>query len=163
MKKLPDAVVVVDPMEDRNAVLEAKKLGIPVFGRVDTNCNPAFVDFAIPANDDAVKAIKLMISLLADAIVEAKGGILQDAYQEDDSEKDITMSDVIINVEKHAEELEKRRKARNEEKMRQQAQNRGRFNRNSERRYIGKKETENSESGEKEAKKEEVIETKEAE
>ena len=146
MKKLPDALVVIDPMEDHNAVLEAKKLGIPVFGLADTNCNPAFVDYAIPANDDAVKAIKLMTSLLADAIVEAKGGILQDAYQEDEAEKDVTMEDVIINVEKHAEELEKRRKARNEEKMRQQGQNRGRFNRNSERRYIVKKDTENSEA-----------------
>lgn len=140
MKKLPDAVVVVDPKEDHNAVLEAKKLNIPVFGLTDTNCDPNFVDYAIPANDDAVKAIKLMISLLADAIVEAKGGILQDAYQEEDGE-DISMADVIINVEKHAEEQEKRRKARNEERLRQQAQNRGgRFNRNSERKYFGKKE-----------------------
>ena len=164
MKKLPDAVIVVDPMEDHNAVLEAKKLGIPVFGLTDTNCNPAFVDYAIPSNDDAVKSIKLMISLLADAIVEAKGGILQDAYQEDESVEDITMADVIINVEKHAEEQEKRRKARNEERMRQQNQNRGRFNRNSERRYIGKKENteEAPVSNESEEKKEEV-EVKEAE
>lgn len=162
MKKLPDALVVIDPMEDHNAVLEAKKLGIPVFGLADTNCNPAFVDYAIPANDDAVKAIKLMTSLLADAIVEAKGGILQDAYQEDEAEKDVTMEDVIINVEKHAEELEKRRKARNEEKMRQQGQNRGRFNRNSERRYISKKDTENSEAPATEEKKE-TTEAKEAE
>lgn len=161
MKKLPDALVVIDPMEDHNAVLEAKKLGIPVFGLADTNCNPAFVDYAIPANDDAVKAIKLMTSLLADAIVEAKGGILQDAYQEDEAEKDVTMEDVIINVEKHAEELEKRRKARNEEKMRQQG-NRGRFNRNSERRYIGKKDAENSEASATEEKKE-TTEAKEAE
>ena len=163
MKKLPDAVVVVDPMEDHNAVLEAKKLGIPVFGLTDTNCNPAFVDYAIPSNDDAVKSIKLMISLLADAIVEAKGGILQDAYQEEEGVDDITMADVIINVEKHAEEQEKRRKARNEERMRQQNQNRGRFNRNSERRYIGKKDNaEEAVSGDAEEKKEEV-EVKEAE
>lgn len=140
MKKLPDAVVVVDPMEDHNAVLEAKKLNIPVFGLTDTNCNPAFVDYAIPANDDSIKAIKLMISLLADAIVEAKGGILQDAYQEEEGE-DITMADVIINVEKHAEEQEKRRKARNEERLRQQAAYKGHFNnRNSEKKYFGKKE-----------------------
>ena len=164
MKKLPDAVVVVDPMEDHNAVLEAKKLGIPVFGLTDTNCNPAFVDYAIPSNDDAVKSIKLMISLLADAIVEAKGGILQDAYQEEEGVDDITMADVIINVEKHAEEQEKRRKARNEERMKQQNQNRGRFNRNSERRYIGKKENteEAPVTGNVEEKKEEV-EVKEAE
>ena len=88
MKKLPDAVVVVDPKEDHNAVAEAKKLGIPVFGLADTNCNPAIVDYAIPANDDAIKSIKVMMSLLADAIVETKGGILQDAYQEGEIENE---------------------------------------------------------------------------
>ena len=142
MKKLPDAVIVVDPKEDKTAVLEAKKLHIPVFGLADTNCDPAFVDYAIPANDDAIKAIKLMMSLLADAIVEAKGGILQDAYQEGDIENDITMEDVIINVEKHAEEQEKRRKAKNEERTRENATRRPRFNKNSEKRYIGKKDKE---------------------
>ena len=139
MKKLPDAVVVVDPKEDHNAVSEAKKLGIPVFGLADTNCDPATVDYAVPANDDAIKSIKLMISLLADAIVESKGGILQDAYQEGEIEDDITMEDVIINVEKHAEEQEKRRKARNEERN-SRFNNRGPRRYNSERRYIGKKE-----------------------
>ena len=140
MKKLPDAVVVVDPKEDHNAVLEARKLNIPVFGLTDTNCNPAFVDYPIPANDDAIKSIKLIISLLADAIVEAKGGILQDAYQEGEDVEDITMDEVIINVEKHAEEQEKRRKAREDVRNRQQGQNR-RFNRNSEKRYINKKDS----------------------
>ena len=139
MKKLPDAVVVVDPKEDHNAVSEAKKLGIPVFGLADTNCDPNLVDYAIPANDDAIKSIKLLVSLLADAIVESKGGILQDAYQEGEIEDDITMEDVIINVEKHAEEQEKRRRARNEEKN-NRFNNRGPRRYNSERRYIGKKE-----------------------
>lgn len=138
MKKLPDAIVVVDPMEDKTAVLEAKKLNIPVFALTDTNCNPAFVNYGVPANDDAIKAIKLMMSLFADAIVEAKGGILQDAYQEGEIENDITMEDVIINVEKHAEEQEKRRKARNEERNRENRK--PRFNRNSEKRNFTKKE-----------------------
>lgn len=138
MKKLPDAIVVVDPKEDLNAVTEAKKLGIPVFGLCDTNCNPALVDYPIPANDDAIKAIKLMVSLLADAIVESKGGILQDAYQEGEIENDITMEDVIINVEKHAEEQEKRRRARMEERNRFNNRNSKRFN--SEKRFINKKE-----------------------
>ena len=142
MKKLPDALVVVDPKEDKTAVLEAKKLHIPVFGLADTNCDPAFVDYAIPANDDAIKAIKLMISLLADAIVEAKGGILQDAYQEGEIENDITMEDVIINVEKHAEEQEKRRKVKTEEQRARENNGRRRFNKNSEKRYIGKKDKE---------------------
>ena len=139
MKKLPDAVVVVDPKEDHNAVSEARKLGIPVFGLANTNCDPALVDYAVPANDDAIKSIKVMMSLLADAIVESKGGILQDAYQEGEVEDDITMEDVIINVEKHAEEQEKRRRARNEEKN-NRFNNRGPRRYNSERRYIGKKE-----------------------
>ena len=164
MKKLPDAVVVVDPKEDHNAVSEAKKLGIPVFGLADTNCDPATVDYAIPANDDAIKSIKLMMSLLADAIVESKGGILQDAYQEGDIENDITMEDVIINVEKHAEEQEKRRKARNEERN-NRFNNRGPRRYNSEKRYINKKEENAQEAPAAEVKaevKEAVEETKEA-
>ena len=164
MKKLPDAVVVVDPKEDHNAVSEAKKLGFPVFGLADTNCDPATVDYAIPANDDAIKSIKLMMSLLADAIVESKGGILQDAYQEGDIENDITMEDVIINVEKHAEEQEKRRKARNEERN-NRFNNRGPRRYNSEKRYINKKEETAQEAPAAEVKaevKEAVEETKEA-
>jgi len=163
MKKLPDAVVVVDPKEDHNAVSEAKKLGIPVFGLADTNCDPATVDFAVPANDDAIKSIKLMMSLLADAIVESKGGILQDAYQEGDVTDDITMEDVIINVERHAEEQEKRRKARNEERNNRFG-NRGPRRYNSEKRYINKKEENPAEAPAAEVKaevKEEVKETAE--
>ncbi len=160
MKKLPDAVVVVDPKEDHNAVSEAKKLGIPVFGLADTNCDPATVDYAVPANDDAIKSIKLMMSLLADAIVESKGGILQDAYQEGEIEDDITMEDVIINVEKHAEEQEKRRKARNEERNNRYG-NRGPRRYNSEKRYINKKE-ENPAEVKEEAKEEVKEEVKEA-
>ena len=158
MKKLPDAVVVVDPKEDHNAVAEAKKLGIPVFGLADTNCNPALVDYAIPANDDAIKSIKVMMSLLADAIVETKGGILQDAYQEGEIENDITMEDVIINVEKHAEEQEKRRKARNEERN-NRFNNRNPRKYNSEKRYIGKKEETPAEETKAEEVKEEIKET----
>ena len=166
MKKLPDAVIVVDPIEDMTAVLEARKLHIPVFGLADTNCNPANVDYAIPANDDAIKSIKLMMSLLADAIVEAKNGILQDAYQEGEIENDITMEDVIINVEKHAEEQEKRRKVKNEEKNRENQNRRSRFSKNSEKRYIGKKDAKQEETApevKEEVKEEAVAETVESE
>ena len=83
MKKLPDAIFVVDPKEEHNAVAEAKKLNIPVFAMVDTNCNPEEVDFPIPSNDDAIRSVKLIIGVLADAIVETKGGLLSYAYQED--------------------------------------------------------------------------------
>jgi len=116
MKKVPDAIFVVDPTEDYNAVAEAKKLGIPVFGFTDTNCDPEAVDFGIPANDDAIRSIKLIVSVMADAIVEAKSGILSYAFQEQDLVKDISMSDVIINVDQVNEENERRRKAKMEER-----------------------------------------------
>lgn len=84
MKKMPDAIFVVDPKVEKNAVHEARKLGIPVFGIVDTNCDPDDVDFVIPANDDAIRSVKLIITAMADAVVEAKGGVLQVAYTKDE-------------------------------------------------------------------------------
>lgn len=116
MKKIPDAIFVVDPTEEHNAVAEARKLNIPVFGVIDTNCDPDVVDYGIPANDDAVRSIKLIVGLFADAIVESKGGLLTTAYQNQDDETDITMEDVIINVERQNEENERRRRQRYEEK-----------------------------------------------
>jgi len=74
MDRLPDAVFIVDPKKERNAVLEAKKLGIPVIAIVDTNCDPDDADYVIPGNDDAIRAIKLISSALADAIIEGKQG-----------------------------------------------------------------------------------------
>jgi len=115
MKKLPDALFVIDPKEDQNAVTEARKLSIPVFGVCDTNCDPALVDHAIPGNDDAVRAIKLMTGLMADAIVEAKGGVLEFAYVPDE-QPEITMSDVIVNVEQANAERERIRRQHYEEK-----------------------------------------------
>ncbi len=74
MGKLPDAVFIVDPRKEHNAVMEAKKLGIPVVAIVDTNCDPDDADYIIPGNDDAIRAIKLISSVLADAILEGKQG-----------------------------------------------------------------------------------------
>lgn len=74
MKALPGALVVVDPKSEHNAVAEARKLGIPIFGLVDTNCDPDDVDFVIPGNDDAIRSVKLIIGTLANAVVEAQGG-----------------------------------------------------------------------------------------
>ena len=74
MKGMPGALFVVDPKKERIAVKEAKILGIPVVGIVDTNCDPDDVDFVIPANDDAIRAVKLITSTMADAIIEAKQG-----------------------------------------------------------------------------------------
>ena len=125
MKKLPDALFVVDPKEDHNAVAEARKLNIPVFGITDTNCDPALVDHAIPGNDDAVKAIKILTVAMADAIVEAKGGVLEVAYTPDEL-PEITMEDVIINVQEVAAENERRRRARYEEKKQMNNRNQNR-------------------------------------
>jgi small subunit ribosomal protein S2 len=74
MKKMPAAMFIVDPRKERIAVLEAKKLGIPVVAIVDTNCDPDDADYIIPGNDDAIRAIKLIASVLADAVVEGKQG-----------------------------------------------------------------------------------------
>jgi small subunit ribosomal protein S2 len=79
MHGMPAAMFVVDPKKERIAVKEAKILGIPVIGIVDTNCDPDDVDFVIPANDDAIRAVKLISSTMADAIVEANQG---EAYDE---------------------------------------------------------------------------------
>ena len=129
MKKLPDALFVVDPLEDANAVAEARKLGIPVFGIVDTNCDPDSVDFAIPGNDDAIRAIRTIVGVMADAMIEPKAGVLQVAYQDADIE-DITMEDVIVNVEQQAIENDRRRRQRFEErKKRDDRRRQQRFNR----------------------------------
>ena len=74
MRDLPNAMVVVDPKTEHNAVAEARRLNIPVFGLVDTNCDPDEVDFVIPANDDAIRSVKLIVATLANAVVEANGG-----------------------------------------------------------------------------------------
>jgi small subunit ribosomal protein S2 len=74
MKELPDALFIIDPRKERIAVAEARKLNIPIIGIVDTNCDPDEIDVVIPANDDAIRAVKLLTSKMADAILEAKQG-----------------------------------------------------------------------------------------
>ncbi|APH68547.1 MULTISPECIES: 30S ribosomal protein S2 [Bacillus] len=74
MKDLPDALFIIDPRKERIAVAEARKLNIPIIGIVDTNCDPDEIDVVIPANDDAIRAVKLLTSKMADAILEAKQG-----------------------------------------------------------------------------------------
>ena len=86
MKKLPDAMVIVDPKKEYNAIREAHKLGIPVFGIVDTNCDPEDLDYPIPGNDDAVRAIKVVLGVLANAIAEATGKEMVDYITEEDKE-----------------------------------------------------------------------------
>lgn len=101
MKKLPDALFVVDPKAEHNAVAEAKILNIPVFGIVDTNCDPDEVDYVIPANDDAIRAVKLIVTAMADAVCEAKGEPTVVAYVKDEEEEDkeVTMNDAVASVE----------------------------------------------------------------
>ena len=81
MKGMPDAIFVVDPKKEHNAIAEAKKLGIPVVGIVDTNCDPDDVDYVIPANDDAIRAVKLLTSKMADAFVSYNEGNIEEAEE----------------------------------------------------------------------------------
>ena len=74
MKKLPDAIFVVDPKKERICIQEAHALGIPLIGIVDTNCDPDELDYVIPGNDDAIRAVKLIVSKMADAVIEANQG-----------------------------------------------------------------------------------------
>ena len=84
MEKLPQALIIVDPKKEINAIKEARKLRIPVFGIVDTNCDPDDVDYVIPGNDDAVRSIKVMLGVLTNAICEANGLELVDYVSEDE-------------------------------------------------------------------------------
>ena len=84
MKKLPDAIFVVDPKKERICIQEAHILGIPLFGIVDTNCDPEELDYVIPGNDDAIRAVKLIVAKMADAVIEANQGEATDVeYSED--------------------------------------------------------------------------------
>lgn len=74
MKKLPDALFIIDPKKEENAVKEARKLNIPIIATVDTNCDPDLIDYPIPANDDAIRAVKLLTGRIADAVLEGNQG-----------------------------------------------------------------------------------------
>ena len=110
MRRLPQAIFVVDPRIELNAVLEAKKLHIPVFGIVDTNSDPDLVDYIIPGNDDATKSVKLIVSVMSDAVVESKGGLTVVAYVPDDG-SEATMTDAIANADKVEEAKQAARQA----------------------------------------------------
>lgn len=87
MKKLPDAIVIVDPRKEEIAIKEARILNIPIFGIVDTNCDPDMVDYVIPGNDDAVRSVKLMLGVLTNAICEVTGKEVIDYLTEEDKNK----------------------------------------------------------------------------
>lgn len=90
MKSMPQALFVVDPRKERNAIAEARKLNIPIVGIVDTNCDPDEIDYVIPANDDAIRAVKLLTVKMADAILEGQQGV---SNEEVAAEQNINLDD----------------------------------------------------------------------
>ena len=105
MKKLPQALVIVDPRKEENAIKEARILGIPVFGIVDTNCDPDLVDYVIPGNDDAVRAVKLLLGVLTNAIAEVNGNEIIDFINDDDKSKGDKKASKKENVKEEAKEV----------------------------------------------------------
>ncbi len=102
MRKIPDAMVVVDPKTEHNAIAEALILHIPLFVLINTNCNPEGLDHVIPCNDDSSKTIKLILGILADAVVEGKGGDVAYAYIKQDN-PDADFTTVLKGVDKTEE------------------------------------------------------------
>ena len=96
MNELPGVIFLVDPKKERIAILEAKKLGIPVVGLVDTNCNPEEVDYAIPGNDDAIRAVKLITDVMANAIIEGRQGEALDNEQEEIATEEPTSIEEVV-------------------------------------------------------------------
>ena len=101
MEDIPGVLFVVDPKKERIAVLEAHKLGIPVVGLVDTNCNPYDVDYAIPGNDDAIRAVKLIADVMANAVIEGRQGESFEPEMEEQviEEEATSMEEVVEQVE----------------------------------------------------------------
>ena len=108
LDKLPSAIFVVDPRVEKNAVLEARKLGIPVVAIVDTNCDPDEVDYVIPGNDDAIRAVKLIASTMGDAVLEGRQGVsfAKDADVEEDDSLEHTEVEEVADVEEPQDEIE---------------------------------------------------------
>ena len=121
MRKVPNAVIVVDPVVEHNAILESRKLNIPVFAICDTNADPDNINHVIPGNDDATKAIQLIVGVLSDAIVEAKGGLTAIAYTKDEGEE-ATMKDAVRQADReNALRLAARREMQRERMEREKA------------------------------------------
>ena len=113
MDKLPNALIIVDPKKEINAIKEARKLNIPVFGIVDTNCDPDDVDYVIPGNDDAVRAVKIVLGVLNNAICESKGLEIVDYITEEEPKKSTKKelddkADVSEKFDKVEEDLSKK-------------------------------------------------------
>ncbi len=105
MNKLPGVIFVVDPKKERIAILEARKLNIPVVGLIDTNCNPEDVDYVIPGNDDAIRAVKLITTVMANAVIEGKQGeAFEPIAQEEEIKEEATSMEEIAVQEEAVEE-----------------------------------------------------------
>lgn len=115
MDRLPKAIIVVDPRVEINAIREARKLHIPVFGIVDTNCDPDDVDFTIPANDDAVRSVKVVLGVLANAVCEANGLPTVDYVTEEEVSskpaKEIKVETKVVEFDDFSEEKKENKKA----------------------------------------------------
>ena len=107
MDKLPGAVIIVDSTKEYNAIREANRLGIPVFGLIDTNCDPDNIDYVIPGNDDAVKSIKVVLGALNNACAEAQGMELVDYITEDETKKQVKVHEKPVKKEEKKEETVK--------------------------------------------------------
>lgn len=99
MRKLPVALFIVDPKKERTAILEARKLGIPIVAIVDTNCDPDEIDYVIPGNDDAIRAVKLISSKIADAVIEAKQGEMGSAADSESEDQVIDETAYVKSIE----------------------------------------------------------------
>ena len=121
MVKLPQAIIIVDPKKEANAIHEARKLNIPVFGIVDTNCDPDDVDYVIPGNDDAVRSVKVILGVLANAICESRNLEIVDYVTEDETkvktQKEEVKSEKPAKKEVKAEVKEEKKETKKEEKV----------------------------------------------
>ena len=99
MNELPGVIFLVDPKKEKIAILEAKKLGIPVVGLVDTNCNPEELDYPIPGNDDAIRAVKLIADVMANAVIEGKQGESFEAEEQTAEAGEESIEEVVSNEE----------------------------------------------------------------
>lgn len=106
MRKVPDIVAIVDQKREHNAILECQKLGIPIVSILDTNCDPELVDIPIPANDDAIRSIKLVVGKLADAIYEGRHGQLEESDDYEEFDEAMEEYDEDVDVEESEDEIE---------------------------------------------------------
>lgn len=121
MKKMPQAMIIVDPRKEEIAIKEARILGIPVFGIVDTNCDPDMVDYVIPGNDDAVRSVKLLIGVLTNAIASVNGNEVIEYVNDDDKAK--AAKKESKSVEKEEKNSQNQTEVKSEESLESEANN----------------------------------------